>query len=72
MAEGEKVFIVVQSIPACFSDLSLAEEYAAEMCEKKRRDYTIMCVDREAVNIGLVARYLGVRLMAIKEAREDQ
>lgn len=70
MAEGEKVFIVVQGIPARFDDLSLAEDYAAEMCEKKHRDYTITVVDRATLDYALVARYSGVRLMTIKEAME--
>lgn len=71
MAEGtEKVFIVVRGIPARFTDLSIAEAYAAEMCEKEEVDYTITCVDRELLDYTLVARYLGVRLMTLQEATE--
>lgn len=73
MAEDKpKAYIVFQGIPASFSDLSVAEEYAAEMCEKKRKDYTITVIDREMLDYSLVARYLGVRLVAIKEAREGE
>lgn len=66
MAEDKpKAFIVFQGTPARFSDLSDAEEYAAEMCEKKREDYTITAVDRDALDYALVARYMGVRLLTL-------
>lgn len=68
--EKPKVYIVFQGTPARFSDLSIAEEFAADMCEKKQKDYTITVVDRELLDHALVARYMGVRLMTIKEATE--
>lgn len=69
MVEGpRKVFVVVPGIPARFTDLSLAEEHAAEMCEKAHQDYTIFVTDAKAFDYALVARYYGVRLVTLEEA----
>jgi methenyltetrahydromethanopterin cyclohydrolase len=71
-AEPDTVFIMFRGLPQTFADLDVAEEVAAEKCEVDHEDRTILVVPRSSVtDSGIVARYKGVVLHSLNEAREE-
>jgi hypothetical protein len=69
MNDTKKKFIVVRGLPRAFSELTAAEEKAAELCERDQEDYTILVIDADYLDKSLVARYRGVVLHTIQEVR---
>ena len=71
----DNVAIVVKGTPHVWygpNGVVLAEEQAAELCERDHEDYSVMVIPAMALK-GLVARYHGVVLHAMDEVlKEDQ
>jgi hypothetical protein len=68
----EKKFIVVRGIPEGFSELTDAEDRAAELSEQNREDYTVLVIDADYPDKSLVARYRGVVLYTLQEANGER
>jgi hypothetical protein len=68
----DKCFAVFTGIPVIFGDLTEAEEWAAEKTEQDHRDRCILLVPQASFTDGLVARYKGVQLHALKEIQEEK
>ena len=73
-AEIDNVAIVVKGKPQVWygpDRVQLAEERAAELCERDQEDYSVMVVPATALK-GLVARYHGVVIHAMDEVLKEE
>lgn len=69
----DNVAIVVKGTPHVWygpDGVMLAEEQAAELCERDREDYSVMVIPKTALK-GLVAHYHGVIIHALDEYQKE-